>query len=227
MHDLSARNKALQMQAPPKHGRIAIRIVMFSCGRVRVHVTRGDITSNCGSSLLSSARTIVLRVTAQFADEAATLTASWALVLVVLVRDASALAVHEQRRIANARKPTEDGEQLLLLRRPPMVFAAAAVSLCGARNCICGRRVVELVLTAGPARAFRCPPAADLTVCNGAGVATEAILRPLDRRSSLRTRAATCRPLACVALATEPLVVRLTRLLVRVVHLPTCTEPAA
>ncbi len=75
MHDLSARNKALQMQAPPKHGRIAIRIVMFSCGRVRVHVTRGDITSNCGSSLLSSARTIVLRVTAQFADEAATLAA--------------------------------------------------------------------------------------------------------------------------------------------------------
>ena len=105
---------------------------------------------------------LVLRVTAQFADEAATLAASWALVLVVLVRDA--LAVHEQRRIANARKPTEDGEQLLLLRRPPMVFAAAAVSLCGVRSCICGRRVVELVLAAGPARALRCPPAADLTV---------------------------------------------------------------
>ena len=105
---------------------------------------------------------LVLRVTAQFADEAATLAASWELVLVVLVRDA--LAVHEQRRIANARKPTEDGEQLLLLRRPPMVFAAAAVSLCGVRSCICGRRVVELVLTAGPARAVRCPPAADLTV---------------------------------------------------------------
>ena len=86
-------------------------------------------------------------ITAQFADEAATLAASWALVLVVLVRDA--LAVHEQRRIANARKPTEDGEQLLLFIGPPMVLAAAAVSLCGARNCICGRRVVELVLTVG------------------------------------------------------------------------------
>ena len=35
----------------------------------------------------------------------------------------------EQRRIANARKPTEDGEQRLLLLRPPVIFAAAAVSL--------------------------------------------------------------------------------------------------
>ena len=70
----------------------------------------------------------------------------------------------EQRRIANARKPTEDGEQLLLFCRPPMIFAAAAVSLRGVRSCIFGRRVVELVLTAGPARALRCPPAADLTV---------------------------------------------------------------
>jgi hypothetical protein len=49
----------------------------------------------------------------------------------------------EQRRIANARKPTEDGEQLLLLLRPPVIFAAAAVSLRGVRSCIFkfGRRV--------------------------------------------------------------------------------------
>ena len=130
----------------------------------------------------------------------------------VLIRDA--LAVHEQRRIANARKPTEDGEQLLLLLRPPVVLAAAAVSLCGVRGCIFGRRVIELVLTAGPACAFQCPAAADLTVRNGVGVAAEAILHPLDWRSPLRTRAATCRPLACEALATEPLEVRLARLLV-------------
>ena len=69
--------------------------------------------------------------------------------------------------------------------------------------------------------------AADLTVRNGVGVAAEAILHPLDWRSSVRTRAATCRTLACEALATEPLEVRLARLLVRVVHLPICTEPAA
>ena len=105
---------------------------------------------------------LVLRITADFANEAAALAASWALVIVVLIRDA--LAVDEQPRVANARKPTEDGEQLLLLLCPPMELAAAAVSLCGVRGCICGRRVVELVLTAGPARALRCPPAADLTV---------------------------------------------------------------
>ena len=46
----------------------------------------------------------------------------------------------EQRRIANARKPTEDGEQRLLLLRPPVIFAAAAVSLRGVRSCIFGRR---------------------------------------------------------------------------------------
>ena len=162
-------------------------------------------------------------------NEAAALAASWALVIVVLIRDA--LAVDEQPRVANARKPTEDGEQLLLLLRPPVVLAAAAVSLCGVRGCIFGRRVIELVLTttctAGPACAFQCPAAADLTVRNGVGVAAEAILHPLDWRSPLRTRAATCRPLACEALATEPLEVRLARLLVRVVHLPICTEPAA
>ncbi len=49
---------------------------------------------------------LVLRVTAQFADEAATLrlAASWALVLVILVRLGDALAVHEQRRIARRRR---------------------------------------------------------------------------------------------------------------------------
>ena len=84
---------------------------------------------------------LVLRVTAQFAEEAAALAASWALVFVVLIRDA--LAVDEQPRVLNARKPTEDGEQLLLLLRPPVVLAAAAVSLSGVRGCIFGRRVVE------------------------------------------------------------------------------------
>ena len=158
-------------------------------------------------------------------NEAAALAASWALVIVVLIRDA--LAVDEPPRVANARKPTEDGEQLLLLLCPPVVLAAAAVSLCGVRSCIFGRRVIELVLTAGPACALRCPAAADLTVRDGVGGAAEAILHPLDWRSSVRTRAATCRTLACEALATEPLEVRLARLLVRVVHLPICTEPAA
>ena len=67
---------------------------------------------------------LVLRIPADLTCEAAALAASWALVFVVLIRDA--LAVHEQRRIANARKPTEDGEQLLLLLRPPVVLAAAA-----------------------------------------------------------------------------------------------------
>ena len=49
--------------------------------------------------------------------------------------------------------------------------------------------------------------AADLTVRNGVGVDAEAVLRPLDWRSSLRTRAATRRPLAGVASLTESLVV--------------------
>jgi hypothetical protein len=49
---------------------------------------------------------------------------------------------------------------------------------------------------------------ADLTMRNGVGVAAEAVLRPLDWRSSLRTRAATRRPLAGVASLTESLVVR-------------------
>ena len=72
---------------------------------------------------------LVLRITADFANEAAALAASWALVFVVLIGDA--LAVDEQPRVLNARKPTEDGEQLLLLLRPPVVLAAAAVSLRG------------------------------------------------------------------------------------------------
>ena len=151
--------------------------------------------------------------------------ASWALVFVVLVRDAR--AVDEQPRVLNARKPTEHGEQLLLLLCPPMELAAAAVSLCGVRGCICGRRVVELVLTAGPARAFRCPAAADLTVRNGVGVAAEAVHHPLDRRSSLRTRTATCRPLACVAWETEPFILHCAGPLARAVHLTSCTERAA
>ena len=72
--------------------------------------------------------------------------------------------------------------------------------------------------------------AADLTVRNGVGVAAEAILRPLDWRSSLRTRAATRRPLAGVASLTESLVVRCgddAGLLLRVIQLQGGTKPAA
>ena len=73
--------------------------------------------------------------------------------------------------------------------------------------------------------------AADLTVRNGVGVAAEAILRPLDWRSSLRTRAATRRPLAGVASLTESLVVRCGDdaglLLLRIIQLPCGTKPAA
>ena len=72
--------------------------------------------------------------------------------------------------------------------------------------------------------------AADLTVRNGVGVAAEAILRPLDWRSSLRTRAATRRTLAVVASLTEFLVVRCgddAGLLLRIIHLPDGTKPAA
>jgi hypothetical protein len=67
-------------------------------------------------------------------------------------------------------------------------------------------------------------------VRNGVGVAAEAVHHPLDRRSSLRTRAAIlCRTLACEALATEPfiLVIRRAGLLVCAVHLTSCTERAA
>ena len=56
------------------------------------------------------------------------------------------------------------------------------------------------------------------------------ILHPLDWRSSLRTRAATCRTLAVVASLTEFLVVRCgddAGLLLRIIHLPGGTKPAA
>ena len=72
--------------------------------------------------------------------------------------------------------------------------------------------------------------AADLTVRNGVGVDAEAVLRPLDWRSSLRTRAATRRPLAGVASLTESLVVRCgddAGLLLRVIQLQCGTKPAA
>ena len=72
--------------------------------------------------------------------------------------------------------------------------------------------------------------AADLTVRNGVGVDAEAVLRPLDWRPSLRTRAATRRPLAGVASLTESLVVRCgddAGLLLRIIQLPCGNKPAA
>ena len=72
--------------------------------------------------------------------------------------------------------------------------------------------------------------AADLTVRNGVGVDAEAVLRPLDWRSSLRTRAATRRPLAGVASLTESLVVRCgddAGLLLRIIQLLCGNKPAA
>ncbi len=74
--------------------------------------------------------------------------------------------------------------------------------------------------------------AADLTVRNGVGVDAEAVLRPLDWRSSLRTRAATRRPLSGVASGplTESLVVRCgddAGPLLRIIQLPCGNKPAA
>ena len=75
--------------------------------------------------------------------------------------------------------------------------------------------------------------AADLTVRNGVGVDAEAVLRPLDWRPSLRTRAATYftrRPLASVASLTEFLVLRCgddAGLVLHIIQLPCGNKPAA